>query len=176
MRSKAKTVAEYLKELPADRRSAIEAVRKVVRANVDGDIEEGMQYGAIGYYLPHRVFPAGYHCDPTEPLPYIGIASQKQYMAIYLFCSYMSGSSEEEWIRRAYAKAGRPLDMGKACLRFKSLEALDLDILAEAIRRVPTKTFVERYVAAVGPRATKTAKKPATKAAKKAVTGPARKK
>ncbi len=184
MRSEAKTVAEYLKELPTDRRAPIEAVRKVVRAYVDGDIEEGMQYGAIGYYLPHRVFPAGYHCDPSEPLPYLGIASQKQYMAVYLFCSYMSGSSEEEWIRQAYAKARRPLDMGKACLRFKSLASLDLDILAEAIRRVPSKTFVERYVAALGPRATKPAKKPAKKTAKrtakkvakKAASGPARKK
>jgi hypothetical protein len=160
MRSTAKTVAEYLKELPADRRAAIEAVRQVVRANIDGNVEEGMQYGAISYYVPHRIFPAGYHCDPAQPLPYIGIASQKQYMALYLHGCYISGSSEEEWIRRAYAKAGRPLDMGKSCLRFKSLETLDLDIVAEAIRRVPSATYVERYLTALGPRASKS--KPAT--------------
>lgn len=169
MRSKARTVAEYLKELPVDRRAAIEAVRKVVRANVDGEIEEGMQYGAIGYYVPFRVFPQGYHCDPNEPLPYLGIASQKNFIAVYLFCSYMSGAGEEEWIRDAYAKAGRKLDMGKSCLRFKSLADLDLGILAEAIRRVPMRTFIARYVEMVGPGGWK--KRPAAKkaAAKKAV-------
>src|SRR4051812_24463966 len=91
MQSKATTVEQYLAELPADRRAAIQAVREVIRQNLDADYEEGMQYGMIGYYVPHRVFPAGYHCDPQQPLPFAGIASQKGYMAVYLMCVYGDG-------------------------------------------------------------------------------------
>jgi hypothetical protein len=76
MQSKAKTVSQYLKELPADRRQALEAVREVIKRNLDADVEEGMSYGMIGYYIPHRVYPPGYHCDPKQPLPYAGLASQ----------------------------------------------------------------------------------------------------
>ncbi len=77
MQSKATTVKQYLAELPADRRAAIEAVRATILKNLDKDFAEGMQYGMIGYYVPHSVFPAGYHCDPRQPLPYAGLASQK---------------------------------------------------------------------------------------------------
>ena len=84
MQSQSKTVAQYLAELPADRRAAIAAVRDVIRKNLDSDIEEGMQYGMIGYYVPHRVFPGGYRCDPKQGLPYAALASQKNYMSIYV--------------------------------------------------------------------------------------------
>ena len=155
MQSNARTVAEYLKQLPADRREAIEAVRRVILATVDGDIEEGMQYGHIGYSVPHRVFPNGYHCDPSVPLPYLGLASQKQHMAAYLMFAYIGGSADEAWIRAAYAKAGRRIDMGKCCLRFRTLQDIDLDILAEAIHRAPTRAYVRRYCEMVGPGAWK---------------------
>jgi hypothetical protein len=151
VQSQAKTVLEYLASLPPDRRAALEEVRRVVLANIDAEIEEGMQYGHIGYYVPHRVFPEGYHCDPTQPLPYLALASQKQHMAAYLMFAYMGGASSEAWIREAYAKAGRRIDMGKSCLRFRSLKDIDLDILGEAIRRAPTRAYVERYVEMVGP-------------------------
>src|SRR6188508_412382 len=111
MQSKAATVAEYLAELPPERRQAIEAVRKVIRQNLDPVYEEGMQYGMIGYLVPHRVFPAGYHCDPRQPLPFAGLASQKGYMSLYLMCVY--GMTEtEEWFREQWAKTGKKLDMG----------------------------------------------------------------
>ena len=167
MQSNARTVAEYLRQLPADRREAIEAVRRVILATVDGDIEEGMQYGHIGYSVPHRVFPNGYHCDPSVPLPYLGLASQKQHMAAYLMFAYMGGPADEVWIRSAYAKAGRRLDMGKCCLRFRTLKDIDLDILAEAIRRAPTHAYVRRYCEMVGPGAWK------SKGAKRVVRTPA---
>src|SRR5688572_3254611 len=79
MQSKAKTVKEYLASLPADRRKAISAVRAVIRKNLDKTYEEGMQYGAIGYYVPHRVYPHGYHCDPKQPLPFAGLGWQKNH-------------------------------------------------------------------------------------------------
>jgi hypothetical protein len=121
-----------------------------------------MQYGHIGYYVPHHVFPNGYHCDPTQPLPYLSLASQKQHLSAYLMFAYMGGESSEAWIREAHAKAGRRIDMGKCCLRFRSLQDIDLDILAEAIRRAPTKAYVDRYFEMVGPGAWK------SKAAKRA--------
>ena len=92
MQSKASTVAEYLSRLPEDRRKDIDAVRQVILKNLDQDYEEGIQYGMIGYYVPHRVFPAGYHCDPRQPLPFAALGSQKNYMSLYLMCVY--GDSE----------------------------------------------------------------------------------
>ncbi len=144
MQSKASTVAAYLDSLPPERRSAIATVRGIILANLDGDYEEGMQYGAIGYYVPHRVFPAGYHCNPKQPLPYAGLASQKNYMSLYLMCQY-SSSPEMNWFQRAWAKAGKKLDMGKSCIRFKRVEDLALEVLGEAIRRTPAKKYLAVY-------------------------------
>jgi hypothetical protein len=144
MQSKATTVEQYLAGLPADRRTAIEAVRKVILKNLDSDYEEGIQYGMIAYYVPHRVFPAGYHCDPRQPLNYAGLASQKNYMSLYLMCVYLHGPIAE-WFREAWAKTGKKLDMGKSCIRFKRVDELALDVVAEAIRRVPAKKYLEYY-------------------------------
>lgn len=151
MQSKAKTVAEYLASLPDDRRRAIEAVRRVILDNLDSDYEEGMSYGMIGYYVPHRVYPAGYHCDPKQGLPYAGLASQKNYMSLYLmglYCGCVEGVSDTalmQWFRDAWAKSGRKLDMGKACIRFRKLEDLPLDVVGEAIRRLPASVYIEQY-------------------------------
>src|SRR6188474_3300651 len=92
MQSKAATVEQYLDELPEDRREAIAAVRRLILENLDEDFEEGMQYGMIGYYVPHHVYPAGYHCDPRQPLPFAALASQKNYMSLYLMSVYTGGA------------------------------------------------------------------------------------
>jgi hypothetical protein len=154
MQSAAKSVSAYLEGLPADRRAAISAVRDVIRANLDRHYEEGIQYGMIGYYVPHSVYPAGYHTDPKQPLPFAALASQKNHMALYLmgvYCGCAEGADGEtadmKWFRDAWARTGKKLDMGKACLRFKKLENLALDVVGEAIRRIPAKTYVARYEA-----------------------------
>ncbi len=148
------SVAEYLASLPPERRAAIEALRTVILANLGPGYEEGIQYGMIGYYVPHSVFPAGYHCDPKQPLPFAGIASQKQYISLYLmgvYCGCEDDRSEEtadaRWFRDAWAATGKKLDMGKSCVRFKKLDEVPLDVIGEAIRRIPAKLFVERYTA-----------------------------
>lgn len=144
MQSKATTVKQYLAELPAERRTAIEAVRKVVLKNLDREYEEGMQYGMIGFYVPHRIYPPGYHCDPRQPLPFACLASQKNYMSLYLGCVY--GEHDlARWFRDAWAKTGKKLDMGKSCVRFRKVEDLALDVIGEAIRRMPAKLFVSYY-------------------------------
>jgi hypothetical protein len=151
MQSKATTVQEYLSILPADRRNAIARVREVILANLDKDYEEGMAYGMIAYSVPHRIFPAGYHADPRQGLMFVALASQKNYMSVYVMGLYTSCDGENEsalvrWFREAWAKSGKKkLDMGKACIRFKKIDDLPLDVLGEAIRRIPAKVYVENY-------------------------------
>jgi uncharacterized protein YdhG (YjbR/CyaY superfamily) len=161
MQTKAKTVAEYLKSLPSDRRSALETVRKVVLANLDRDIEECMQYGMIGYAVPHRVHPAGYHCDPKQPLPFAGLASQKNYMSLYLCSLYMDPGHMAQF-RKEWARSGRKLDMGKSCIRFKNADDLPLDVIGRAVKAWDAKRFVELYQRGLGSRAG--AKQPAARA------------
>lgn len=185
MRSNAKTVQEYLASLPADRRAGIEAVRKVILANLDKDYEEGMMWGMIGYAVPHRVWPLGYHCDPKKPLMMCSLASQKNDMTFYLMSVYGGGggvgnSSERAWFEKAWKATGRKLNMGGCCIHFKKLEDAALDVIGEAVRRMPARTYVENYVKSLastgrGPDGKKlkvgegerTAKKTAKKVAKK---------
>lgn len=150
MQSKATTVDQYLASLPEDRREAISAVRNVILENLDKDYEEGMQYGMIGYYVPHRVFPAGYHCDPKQPLPFAALASQKNHMAVYLMGVY-GQPKQEQWFRDTWAKTGKKLDMGKSCVRFKKLQDIALDVIGEAIRRAPAKAYIAHYESAIRP-------------------------
>jgi len=116
MQSKATTVSDYLASLPEDRRKAIETVRSVILANLDKDFEEGMQYGMIGYYVPHRIYPAGYHTDPKQGLPFAALASQKNFMAIYVMGLYTgSDNARVRWFHEAWVKSGKKkLDMGKS--------------------------------------------------------------
>jgi hypothetical protein len=185
MQSQAKTVADYLQSLPDDRRAAIETVRNTILANLDGDYEEGMQYGMIGYYVPHKVFPAGYHCDPRQPLPFAALASQKNHMSLYLmgvYCGCAEGASEEtvdaRWFRAEWAKTGKKLDMGKACVRFKKLDDVPLDVVGKAIKRIPAKAYLERYAEVMamlrGAKPSAKAKKPAATAAKALAKGDAK--
>lgn len=145
MQSSAATVAEYLAELSADRRAVLEAVRSVILKNLDGGYEEGMQYGMIGYFVPHRLYPPGYHCNPKEPLPFICLASQKNYMSLYLSCVYDCGDTRADWFTKAWARTGKKLDMGKSCIRFRTVDDLALDVIAEALRHFPVNKYVEFY-------------------------------
>ena len=160
MQSKATSVQAYLAELPPDRRTAIEAVRKAIRANLDKDYIELMSYGMIAYCVPHRVYPPGYHCNPRQALPFAALASQKQYMSVYL-CVFMSPASET-WFRAAWKKTGKKLDMGKSCVRFKKIEDLALGVIGEAVRRVPAKAFIEHYESVIRPPSKKAASRKET--------------
>ena len=153
MQSKAATVEQYLKEMPPDRRAAIETVRSVLRKNMDKKYREGMAYGMIGYCVPHSIYPAGYHCDPKMALPFVALASQKNHMSLYMMCHY-SNPNETDWFAKAWdkeVKAGRAkkLDMGKSCIRFNKVEDLALDVIADAIRRMPVPALIEFYERAI---------------------------
>jgi hypothetical protein len=150
MNLEATTVAEYLASLPADRREAIAAVREVILANLDQDYEETMQYGMISYAVSAGAFPADFPYDPRHPLPFAALASQKDYMSVYLMGVYSDdGNEHAEWFRKSWAKAGKKLDMGKCCVRFTKLEDVALDVLGEAIRRIPAKNYVEFHTQAI---------------------------
>jgi hypothetical protein len=151
MQSKATSVPAYLASLPADRRAAISAMRTLVNAHVDPTIQESMLYGMITWSVPHTVFPAGYHVDPKTPLPFAALASQKNHMSLYLMTAYGEGSTGEAWIRAHWPKTAKKLDMGKSCIRFKKVEDLALDVVAEAIARVPVQEHLAWY-ARVDPR------------------------
>lgn len=143
MISRAKTVAQYLRELPADRRAAINSIREVILKHLPAGYEECMSYGMIGYVVPHSLYPKGYHCDPKLPLPFANLASQKNHMALYLMTVY-GDPATEKWFRAAWKAAGKKLDMGKACVRFKKLDDIPLDVIGQLIARVPVKAYIER--------------------------------
>lgn len=107
-----------------------------------------MQYGMIGYYVPHSRYPAGYHCDPKQPLPFVHIGNQKNHMAIYLFCAYGNPAAEAA-LRDGFAAAGKKLDMGKSCIRFRKVEDLALEPILKVIAGLTVDTFVSRYEAAL---------------------------
>jgi hypothetical protein len=152
MQSQAATPDQYVSALPPDRQELVSAIRAVINQNLPADVEEGMQYGMIGYYVPHRVYPGGYHVDPKQPLPYVALASQAKHVALYLMTVYASGE-EEAWFRKAWTDTGRKLDMGKSCVRFKKLSDVPLDVVGEAIRRVPAAAHIAYYESARAERA-----------------------
>src|SRR5262245_7825986 len=128
MKGKATTVEEYLEQLPVERRDAMETVRRVILKNLPKGYEEVLQYGMLGYVVPLKVFPAGYLNRKDEPLPYVCLASQKNYMSIYLTGAY----GDETQFRKEYEATGKRLDMGKSCVRFKKVDDLALDVIGSA--------------------------------------------
>ena len=139
--SKARTVEEYLSELSPDRRESIEAVRKVVLDHLPEGYQEMMLFGMIAYVIPLERYPVTYN---RQPLEYAALASQKNYMSLYLMTIY--GDPEaEQWFTEQYRARGKKLDMGKSCVRFKRLEDLPLDLIAQVIARTPVDVYIEKY-------------------------------
>ncbi len=147
MKSNAASADEYLAELPEDRRQAVSTIRKVILANLPEGFTETMQYGMISFVVPHAIYPAGYHCKPSDPLPFAALASQKNHMAVYLMSSPQMG-----WFKEQVAASGRKLDIGGSCIRFKKLESLPLDILGEAMRRITVPDYILAYESTVKPK------------------------
>ena len=155
MQSTAMTVQAYLDTLPAERRVMIESVRSVIAANLDPAYAEVMQYGMMSWVIPHSVHPPGYHCNPKEPVPFAALASQKNYVALYLMGLYVGCTGTEEteelvWFRDAWAASGKKLDMGKACVRFKKLDDVPLEVIGAAIRRMPAQRYLSAYAQTLG--------------------------
>lgn len=145
MQSKAKTPNEYFDTLPDDRRAAMVALREVIAKNLPKGFEEVMQYGMPGWVVPHTLYPAGYHCDPKQPLPFLGIASQKQYIAVYHMGLY-ADPALLKWFQTEFAREAKArLDMGKSCIRFKKPELIPMSLIGKLASKVTPKKWIEVY-------------------------------
>jgi uncharacterized protein YdhG (YjbR/CyaY superfamily) len=141
VRSRAKTVAEYLKQLPPERRKVVAKVRSVIRKNLPKGYRERMAWGGISYEIPLSRHPHTYN---GEPLCYAGLGAQKNYYAVHLISVY-SNRAEERKLRAGFKKAGKKLDMGKSCVRFKRLEDLDLPTIGRVIAGTTPEQHIARY-------------------------------
>lgn len=139
--SDARTVDDYLAELPLDRREAIAAVRQVLLENLPSGFEETMQYGMISYVVPLERYPVTYN---RQPLGLAALTSQKNYISLYLMNIY-SHSESESWFVKRWTASGKKLNKGKSCIRFKSLRDVPLDVVGEAISRTSLEEFIESY-------------------------------
>ncbi len=148
MQSKASSVKEYVDELPSERKEVIEKLRAVILKNIPEGFSEGMGYGMIGYFVPHSLYPAGYHCDPKLPLPFMNVASQKNFVAFYHMGIY--GSSKLlDWFVGEYSKRCKTkLDMGKSCVRFKKMNDIPYDLIGELVSKITVKEWIDMYESA----------------------------
>ena len=142
-RSDAKSVEDYLAELPPERRAVVAAVRQLILRNLPQGYREAMAFGMIGYGIPLETCPDTYN---GQPLAYIGLAAQKNYYTIHLMSIY-AGSEAEARLRAQFRKAGKKLDIGKSCVRFRMLEDLELGAIAEAVAGTPPDAFIAAYEA-----------------------------
>lgn len=139
---------EYIASLPDDRREAMTALRNAINEAMPDGYQEGIQYGMIGWSVPHAIYPGGYHCDPKQPVPFVSIASQKSHMAVYLFCLYLEPDSVEKF-REAWLATGTKLDMGKSCIRFKKWADMRVELIQDVIRSSPVDKFLAVYEASI---------------------------
>jgi uncharacterized protein YdhG (YjbR/CyaY superfamily) len=145
MTSDAKTPEEYIKNLPEDRKKEISKLRKTILDNLPKGFTETMSYGMIGYVVPHSIYPNGYHCNPELPLPFINLASQKNFIAVYHMGVYAK-KELLDWFVNEYPKhAKRKLDMGKSCIRFKKMEDIPYDLIGKLSSKMTTDEWVEIY-------------------------------
>ncbi len=149
MQSKASTPDEYVAELPEERATAVQKLRDTIKKNIPDGFKETMSYGMIGYVVPHSIYPDGYHCSPELPLPFMNIASQKNFIALY-----HSGIYADEkllnWFTSEYPKYVKTkLDMGKSCIRFKKPEQIPYDLIAELAQKMSVQDWIDKYESAV---------------------------
>lgn len=145
MQSTAKTVNEYLNELPEERKDAFIKLRNSILNNLPKGFEEQMSYGMLGYVVPHSIYPNGYHCNPKLPLPFINIASQKNFIALYHMGIY-ANLELLEWFTAEYPKhSSLKLDMGKGCIRFKKPDQIPFDLIAELAAKISVEDWIECY-------------------------------
>lgn len=145
MRSEAKTAKEYLSSLPQERTAPMDKLYKAIKKNLPKGFAEGMGYGMLGWDVPHSLYPPGYHCDPTQPLPFLGIASQKNFIAVYHMGVY-ANPELLKWFTGEYPKhSKRKLDMGKSCIRFKNMDDIPYQLIGELASKMTPQQWIDLY-------------------------------
>jgi uncharacterized protein YdhG (YjbR/CyaY superfamily) len=143
MKSKAKTVAQYLENLPPEKQSELKRVRAVIRKNLDSGFVEAISWGTISYEVPLERFPDTYN---GRPLTYVALAAQKNYLSLYLMSAY-ADSTKQKWLAERFEHAGKKLDMGKSCIRFRRADDLPLDAIGQLIADTSAEQWVAIYQA-----------------------------
>jgi hypothetical protein len=145
MQYKATSPQDYISQIPEDRQAVFEKLTKTISKNLPKGFEEGIQYGMIGYYVPHSIYPDGYHCDPKIPLPFMSIASQKNSINLYHSGIYAKPELHD-WFVAEYPKhCKRKLDMGKSCIRFKKIDDIPIDLIAELCTKLTVQEWIDIY-------------------------------
>ena len=145
MQSDCKTPQEYLDSLPEDRKIAIEKLRKIIKLNLPEGFQEEMSYGMLGYVVPHSIYPKGYHCKPNLPLPFMNIASQKNFIALYHIGVY-ANPELLNWFVAEYSKQVKSkIDMGKSCIRFKKMEDIPYELIGELAAKMTVSEWISIY-------------------------------
>lgn len=148
MQSTAVTTSEYLESLPDDRKQAMVKLRDAILKNLPEGFEEGMSYGMMGWAVPHSTYPQGYHCDPKQPLPFLGMASQKNFIAVYHMGVY-ADKELYDWFVSEYPKYVKTkLDMGKSCIRFKKMETIPYELIGELASKMTVQQWIDLYESA----------------------------
>jgi uncharacterized protein YdhG (YjbR/CyaY superfamily) len=145
MKIDARTVEEYLHKIPDDRKEPVNKLRETIRRNIPEGFVEELSYGMIGYVVPHDLYPAGYHCDPELPLPFVNLASQKNFVALYHSGIY-ADKKLHDWFLAEYPKHSKQkLDMGKSCIRFKKLEEIPYKLIGELMQKISVRDWIDIY-------------------------------
>jgi hypothetical protein len=139
------TVTEYVQALPEERRVVIEKLQKVFKKNLPKGFEEQMSYGMVGYVVPHKTYPDGYHCDPKLPLPFLSIASQKNFVALYHMGVYAVPELYDWFVTEYPMHCKSKLDMGKSCIRFKKMEDIPYDLISELAKKMTVQDWISIY-------------------------------
>lgn len=145
MQYKAETPDEYIKQIPDDRKEPMKKLRKVIIRNLPKGFEEGIGYGMIGYSVPHSIYPDGYHCDPKVPLPFMSIASQKNFIAVYHSGIYADNKLMDWFVKEYLKHTDAKLDMGKSCIRFKKIDKIPYDLIGELATKLTVKDWIAMY-------------------------------
>lgn len=148
MTSSATSPEQYINEAPEDRREALQKLRITILENLPKGFQEGMGYGMIGYSVPHEIYPAGYHCDPKTPLPFMSFASQKNSINFYHMGIY-ADKQLYDWFVAEFPKYSKEkLDMGKSCMRFKKFEDIPFELLGELSKKMTPEQWISLYESA----------------------------
>ena len=145
MQIKAATPEEYLERIPEERKMALSKLRAVIKENLPMGFQESMSYGMIGYVVPHQVYPDGYHCDPKLPLPFINIASQKNFIALYHMGIYANKELLDWFVNEFPKHSNLKLDMGKSCIRFKKPEQIPYELIGNLVKRMSCEEWIGLY-------------------------------
>lgn len=141
----ANSVEDYLSKIPEERRPYMERLRNVILDNLPEGFKEEMSYGMIGYVVPHEIYPAGYHCNPKLPLPFLSIASQKNFIAFYHMGIYADMELHDWFVGEYYKYSENKLDMGKSCIRFKRMDDIPYELLGELVRKMTPQQWIDLY-------------------------------